>query len=135
MLTDLESLVYLFLVLSNDKARLGMIYNILDLLRNRILVSRNGNTAKGLCGDHGAVKSRPVIANNDKSIVSGKTKMRQPGGESKRFLTDLPQRPGLPDTVGLLTHRRPFSVMIQTLQQKLGESLPLRFRRIDHTLS
>ena len=54
-----------------------------------------------LIGRRGDYRIRQVDRSGHPTNIH-KTKLRQPGGESKRFLADLPQRPGLPDTVGFL---------------------------------
>ena len=115
MLSDLQSLVYLLLIFGNNETRLGMVNDILDFLCYRVLIGRHGNTAKCLRRNHGAIKGRSVITDDDKGVVADKAKVGEPGGQGKGVLAELPQRPGLPDAVGLFTHCRPLGIVLQSL--------------------
>ena len=60
----------LYEVITDGKTHLGMFHDILQLLRDRILVHGYRNTAQGLGGAHGPVQSRPIVTDDGDLVAA-----------------------------------------------------------------
>jgi hypothetical protein len=124
LLLDLQELVDLFLVLGQRETRTGMLDDIGELFRHRILVDRHRHAAQRLGGAHRPVESRPVVADHDQPVAAAKAKIGQACRQQADLVGDLAPAMGLPDAVFLFAIGRPAGPCAGTRCQKLGKRVP-----------
>ncbi len=120
---DLQQLVHLLLVLGDGKARLGVVHDELKLFGHRILIHGHRHAAKRLHRAHGAVKPRPVVADDGELVPPLEAESGQSAGQLAHFFGELTPGPGLPDAEFLFPRGVLVAVASRVLQEKLGEGV------------
>ena len=122
-----QHLVDLLLVLGDDHAHLGVVPDVGQLLRDRVLVHGNGHAPQALGGHLGPVEPRPVVADDGQPVAPAEAERGQPQGEGAHLVEVLAPRPRLPDPAVLLADRRPGAQVARVPQQQARKR-----RRLSH---
>jgi hypothetical protein len=117
-----EHLVDLLLILDDGIGDFGVIQDVDEFGRRRVLVHRHGNPAQRLRGDHRPVQPGTVVADDREVHAAPETLRRQPAGERAHFVGDLRPAPGLPDAEILLAGRRRVAALERVFLQQARES-------------
>ncbi len=94
-----------------------MIKDVLHLVRNGILIKRNGNGTEALRGCHGSIKFRSVVSDNCDFVVTGYAMTREATGEGPGMLSVISPRPGLPNAVVFLADGASIGTMLRMIDQ------------------
>ncbi len=120
---DIEQLIDLLLVLDDGVANLGVLENVHQLLRHRVLVQRHRDAAQRLRRGQRPVQARPVGADDGQMVAAFESLLSQTAGKRPDFGRHLAPGPGLPDAVVFFADRRPVGARPSVCQQQARERL------------
>jgi hypothetical protein len=134
---DREDLVDLLLILGDDDRSLRVGEHSGDLVRDRIGVDGHRDGGDHLRRRHRPIEPRAIRAGDGDCVATVETKAEQPLSDRARLLEDLGPRPGLPNTVILVTESRALAALGGVRPQQLGEGVirVLSFARRPHAAS
>jgi hypothetical protein len=97
-----QHFVHLLLVFGHDDRDLGVVPDVSQLARDRVLEDGDGDAAQGLGGHLRPVEPWPVVTDHRQLLAAPEAERGQAEGEVADMTEVLPPRVGLPDAAILL---------------------------------
>jgi hypothetical protein len=129
---DLDDLVHLLLVARHHEARPAMVEDVGHLLGHRVLVERDGNRTRRLCGHHRPVELRTVPPDDRDMVALREPEREEAQGQRPDLGLGLAPGPALPDAEFLLAIRRPpaQSAGVPGKERRNGDEIALKRLRL-----